>query len=145
MIRVECCNCNGPHAANFAECPKLIEYLDSIEKRKSNKKQSTQTQPNKFVSNYIRPNIQYSQVAALRNSQTNPTPIAQTVDGPNKVVNNQTDAFSLLNSEIEELNKICNLEKMIQIVRNLKAELINAKSDIERIRIFDKYSQTSNG
>ena len=51
--------------------------------------------------------------------------------------------FHTLMGEINILNELCDLGKMLRLVRNLNGKLVNCKSDLEKLQIFVDISNGS--
>src|SRR5699024_540571 len=115
----KCSNCGGDHTANHTKCPIYIEELERRQQQvseRSHKIQQTRT----FTSNYTKPNTSYAKTTT--NKLTN-----QPIHTPNSnltpqttQLNNQIDDIQTLMNEVAELNQICNISNLIQLVRAMK-------------------------
>lgn len=122
---VQCCNCGGPHTANYAGCPHLVSLLekhsaDNPETKKVPKSPTYDSNNFPSLKNRYTPvnnNIKYSQIG-------------------NSKSNSNMDDFNVLTNELKELNSICNLKHLIALVRKLKIDLANCTNDFDRINVM---------
>lgn len=49
------------------------------------------------------------------------------------------DAFQNLTSEIQKLNSLINIEKMFKLIQNLNSQLENARNNIDKFMITQKF------
>lgn len=69
-----CCNCGGPHTANFTKCPRLLEYLEARNRNNrsnQNNNQNFNQTPKQIPIRQVRQGQTYS--SALRGSNDHPT------------------------------------------------------------------------
>lgn len=58
--------------------------------------------------------------------------------------NNQISNLIILTNEVNELNKIFNITKMLQLVREFKNQLIHCNNQAQQFELFLKFCQTLN-
>lgn len=146
MEEPKCANCNGAHTASYTQCPKLLTYLENrnenMNRRNAqNKSQSQPNQTNRPTQNRppatrVKPGTSYADMAQGKKAQNNPT---QTQSNPT----NDMDDFKTLMQEVRELNEMCNIKNMIDMIRRLKSDLASAKTNLDRINILLQYSEFS--
>lgn len=138
---VQCCNCKGPHTANYQGCPARVSFEN--EKRKSNSvvtKKPVNTNPFTIVDNA------FPQLS--NNNNTNHTTIPKTPNNRNyaqaaRATNSNSDSsqfneFQNLLLELHDLNNTCNINYLIDLVRNLKNDLQKCSNDLQRLTIMQR-------
>lgn len=145
---VQCCNCGGPHTANFSGCPIYLEYLQqqNVSKHSMTNKLTNSTNTNNVNknpslsltvsnNNLLRENVNF---ATAVKGITNNNPVL-----PTTINNNETSTFVELVNEIRNLNQICDLKLLLTIAKELNAKLINCPDNISKIMtlqsIVNKY------
>ncbi|CAH1114814.1 unnamed protein product [Psylliodes chrysocephalus] len=128
---VKCINCCGNHTANFSQCPVYLEHLEKSDemKNKNTKK------PHKAVNKIISSEKPYSQVTAgprQENHQNRPV-----YEGKSQEMNEMAQ----IAQELREINKICNLGKIIHLLKEMKKELMQATSFADHAQIIMKYEE----
>lgn len=150
-----CANCDDSHTANHKNCPRYVEHLEKILRVSGKNPNRTKT----FNSNFTKPNITYSNITQPNNTQTltqlTQKTIPQTTTQqlnqntlntpltPPTNYSNQTsfDDFKNLLTELNDLNKICNLKELLNLVGELKNKLKTATSPLEKLIILNDLSE----
>lgn len=148
-----CANCGGPHPANYKQCPTYLDYI-------SKKQISTKTNvPQTELPNHSN----YSQFPPLRNNNMHNTYHTNTNNSNNTFNNNMqhtnapftysqvtqnktpvNNLFPTLLQEINELNDICNLNDMINMIKELKFRLRQCSNPLEKIQIISEIAAKYN-
>lgn len=130
--KVKCVNCQGEHTANYTQCPSYLDYLEKTnESRNKNKRQ-----PHASVNKMVTTNRTYNQ-ATINRTENNSQ--KQTNTSPRIENNNEMNEMAQIANELKEINKICNLSKMLNLLKQMKVELMQANSFMEHAQIFLKY------
>lgn len=136
--QVPCTNCNGPHTANFNGCPAYQHYIENITTNVSNKK------PARDISGYrtVNPKVSYANIINNNKNETS-TLLGHGVNIPNlqNNPNNNINSFSTLMNEFNTLNKLVDIDKMLNMVRELNANLVNCTDEIQKFMIFQQVCQ----
>lgn len=131
-----CANCKQNHKANYTGCPTYVKRLEFIEKQKQTKNKNTvKPSPSYSAENFPQPKwTGASQPSTTRQwvSITKP-PAVNTVrtDGTNLI-----NSFNELEKEIQELNKLCNINEMLNLVKKLNQKLKNCSTPMEKLQVF---------
>lgn len=137
---VQCCNCKGPHTANYSECPYLVSLLKQNHNSSKENSRSSTLPPNldqnnfpslkkrNSVNSFIKTNVQFSNVAANNSNQNS---------------HKEVDDFQTLVNEIKELNQICNIKQLINLVKNFKNSLSRCSNDFERISALQSLTESN--
>lgn len=128
---VKCENCCENHTANFSQCPVYLEHLEKSDelKNKNTKK------PHKSVNKIIFAEKPYSQVTAgFRQEKQQNSPVYE-------VKNQEMNEMAQIAQELKEINKICNLGKILHLLREMKKELMQATSFADHPQIIMKYEE----
>lgn len=149
---IKCANCKGKHLAFSKDCPVYQNRVEQMEQRKILTKRPSQKKPT-FVpapmplnSPWISNNMNRGRITG-----TNGTPSMFNVSSviPNRVTNenehNKNDSqsnFSSLINELNVLNQLIDLEKMVRLVRELNIQLRDCTTDQEKIFKFNQFCQT---
>lgn len=135
--RVTCCNCLGPHTANYRGCPTMVSYLENKTPINSatHKKQNTIKTSNENF------NINTQHFPALNKTQNSPqeTPVSNSSSYRNALTNNnsnQLNDFQTLQNELNELNSICNINYLINLIRTFKTQIAGCKNDLDIINVM---------
>lgn len=142
----ECCNCGGPHAANYSGCPSYLDYIQqlnnkTVSTRDNMAKQNTH-KLNSIPSNnnLIRENTNYSSAVKGKinplNNPIAPQPLTNynnRFTQSNLASSNDTSTFMELIEELKKLNQICNLEHLLIMVKELNSKLGNCPDNISKI------------
>lgn len=129
-LHAKCCNCSGNHPANYSKCEKLLEYLEE-----RNKNQRTYQQPTQRIiqPNPVRNGMSYA--AVTRNTEetnVNTSVPTNTSESTDASINEMAE----LMHEMRKLKEVCNIKKMLQVVKNLNNQMKNAKSESEKFLIL---------
>lgn len=127
----KCCNCGGNHPANYSKCEKLLEYL---EERNKNQRPHQPTQ-RIIQPNPVRNGISYATVTR-KTEETNVNTSAPTNARANESTDTSINEMAELMQEMRKLKEICNINKMLQVVKNLNNLMKNAKSESEKFLIL---------
>lgn len=119
-----CCNCGGPHTANYSQCPRLLEYLEARNKAQN---QSSAKQQNTGASQSQRPKINKIRDGRSYANVTNNTQ------------EHTSEQFSPLLNLMGNETETQEIIKLINLIVTLKNEIRNATSQIEKITIIAKY------
>lgn len=116
----KCCNCQGSHPANYSKCPKLLEYLDQREKRPPNYGKDGKSYPTVArITSTLKEGVSYARAATQ------------------KVENNENETFELIN-EFKKLNELCNINNMLQTLRQLNERMRGARKESEKFLILQE-------
>lgn len=143
--QVQCTNCKQNHTANFSGCPVYLKYLETIESSKfninntkANQHGNINTTNNTFTSKFTQPGISYANVAKTQSQNTvNTNPITNC----NLNTDPNLTSFNDLITELNKLNKLCNLNQMFQMVRELNVNLSKCTDNVQRLMVFHTISQ----
>lgn len=130
----QCCNCLGPHTANYQGCPaRAAAVAATSRKSPSTQPRTTPSSARHQVTSDHKPLIQ------------TPTTTTRTVGGSlsyrdalvqnDQNSDNYTD-FQTLVHELSELNSICNIKNLINTVRQLKHKLANCKTNMDKLLVL---------
>lgn len=137
---VQCCNCKGPHTANYKGCPVRISFDEKRNNTTPKKHSNTNTN-----TNFLHVDNDFPQLTNNHNHNTPPTlqqnhrnyAQATKATTSNSVDStNQINEFNKLVDELNELNSICNISYLINLVRNLKTELLKCNNDLQRLSVM---------
>ena len=156
---VQCANCSGPHPANYSRCEVYIKHLDKIDSFKNKRRPEVGTRmrqepPVITQQNYPElrttlPKVLTTQGAAKHTWKDTQEEVLTTTgaakhkeqavrNDPRQRDHQYMDEFCELTNEIRKLNRICNIGKMLNIVRVLNTKLSLCKNDLDRIEVFSK-------
>lgn len=130
----KCANCKGQHTANYSQCPQLLKYLEIKNAARNRQQPNTTIEPRIFTSRKVTPDLSYGAITQRKTNYTS-----------SRVQNNEQpptgiDDLKTLLEEIKELNEICDIQKMTEIVRKIKNEMKTASTAIEKMNILIKYA-----
>lgn len=146
--QVQCCNCHGPHPANYRKCPAYERYVDSRNKTQK----APNTTPTRTFAHQNTDTRTFAQATAnimpahttppnththTANSQQSKQYTATHTHSSNQH-ENDTHTFSTLLQELNTLNSICNLKEMLMLVRQLNAKLTPNMSPIEKLMVIQE-------
>lgn len=139
-----CVNCKGDHRANSRMCPEYIKRVKMIEQQRALRSQHV----NKHYRNEV-PILNTRNYPILPTPQ--PTPRAwqqqhqqhqRQQQHTTSVNSNQNyNEFQELLSEIQKLNSLCNITKMLALVKLLNAKMEKAQNPVEKLQIFSEIVQ----
>ena len=156
---IKCANCNGDHLAFSKECP--------VYKKKVAEKESMKPQPavkyipappplinpwqrniQQRLQQQTQQQYQQQQTTQSQQNQTQPQPQQKTIQHqqptqqqqPNLMQN--MNKFSELTSEFAQLNTLINVDKMLQLVRDLNAKLRECNNELEQFVAFQNFCAT---
>ena len=138
----KCANCSGEHKANDANCEiykKRLERLDSRNKKMVPEVQRQRLPPPPVswsMKHYpqLKPTSPYQRLITLIQHQTsNSTHFEE-----NTQATTSKEAHDLheLAAELKKLNALCNLGKMLRLVKTLNNRLTNCKTELDRLIVF---------
>ena len=158
-MTVQCINCGGPHPANYSKCEAYIKHLEKIDSFKNKTRHQVETRtrqepPIKTRQNFPELKTTYSKTHTTQGASKNVWKETReevlTTTGAAKH-NEQTtsidaqqrehrriEEFCELTDEIKKLNRLCNIGRMLSIVRSLNTKLSLCKNDLEMIEVFSK-------
>lgn len=144
----KCANCGGAHTASFSQCPKLLSYLETRHEnmtRRTNQRNPPPQQTQEQKPQHQRPpakkvtsGMSYAEIAHGKKNYNNPPQIETPTTNENDL-----DDLNTLMQEIKELNTICNIRQMIDMVRKLKIDLKSANSNLDKLNILLQYSENT--
>lgn len=154
---VKCANCGGAHTANYSGCEKYIRYVQSLKNKTQPKhhhrqntipqttdfpqtlRHSTNTQSNhNNTPENTQPKRSYA--STLKNTPSQPS----TSNKPTKHTTSNTsstDDITTLFTELQELNAICNLSKLLSMVRELKSRITPGMSTMSQFQVILELSR----
>lgn len=140
LDKLKCANCNGPHPANFNQCPIRVQYME-----RTNLKVSVNNNVPKNILNMNQfPTLPRTQNTPTFHTQTYSHNAQPTYANVTSKDSNENISLSSLMQELKELNQICNLNELFSIIRELKTGLAQCQSTLDKIQfiaqIASKYS-----
>lgn len=111
----------------------MLRYVDTLKYRStSNNPNPPKTTPTaRIISKPVTKDLTYLDTAKnITNEQSIP-----------KSQTDHTNDFQTLLKEINELNSICNLKQLINIIRDLKVQFQKVTSPLERILVVQNIAQ----
>lgn len=148
----KCANCGDNHPANSINCSDYIARVNYIEKRfnKNSKgivKQTakvyspTKLEPRAVNSAPIVLNRTTNYTDALVGNRNNSKQIITNLAKDNNDIRHATtlagfEQINEINNEIREINKLCNLNNMITMLRGFRAGLEKCNSQFEKFKLF---------
>ena len=139
-----CANCAGSHPANYRQCIAYLNYLEKV--REKHEKQN----PKRYIpaplsksnpwgqnptSSFNLATEQFPPLPTKRTETTSKTcPTQSQYNSPNEDLN------SILN-DIKEINSMCNLKEMANIIRELKIKLSTCTSKLDKLMVFSDFSE----
>lgn len=166
---VKCANCDGKHPANSVDCPvyiRKIEWLDN--NRKVNRPQAPQQKPKQTPPSVDRFNFPRLKPAPLPKDNkwfaraNQRTEVSPTTTASNNNIgysarageiesasdNHNSDpmcGMNTLTNELNKLDKLIDINKMIGLVRDLNNKLTSCQTEMEKFQCFYKFCQQLNG
>lgn len=127
---LRCANCGGPHPANFSKCPTLMGIMERqqvSQKPAQNNTRTPKTQPPTLT------NVNFPPLPQKNNTNyTTPT-------------HNTPPNLTTLMTELTELNTMCNIESLIQLIKEFKEGLKTCNNTLDRLTLLltlaDKYDK----
>lgn len=141
---IKCANCLGNHLAFDKECPVFLRKLEL--KNKTTKERLAPkfvAAPIPTTNPWFKNRTANPNTALPQNTTAQPTQQhqqqqqQQTQQHPN----NQLSGFNELTNEIAQLNQLINIEKMLQLVKELNAKLRSCTSEMEKFLAFNNFVQ----
>lgn len=140
----KCVNCGGEHTANYSKCEKYLKHLEKVNsKRHSRTKQHNTKKGNQAFSlanekfpplrvrtNHIQPPS--TQTSTLRTTETE---WGQSRHREEKGTEN-LNSFQRLIEEIDKLNSLIDIGKMLRLVKTLNNKLSNCNDKVMQIQII---------
>ena len=153
-IPAKCANCGGDHPANAMICPTYKKRVETL----IHKTNVDNTKPKFNTKNYnLQDNKQFPNLKSRRENpwfqkaqnQSNTQPIINqnddinTFEKTNTVNNylNQNSTLIEIAKEISMINKICNINNMLSIIKELRCKLQNCESEIEKLQVFVSFAE----
>lgn len=134
----KCSNCGGSHTANYSQCPALLKYLEARDISKTlrqEKIQKTTLQPNREKQQtYYKKSTDgpsYAEIAQGKNNYPKSNFQTQNSD--------EVEDFNTLLKEVRELNNVCNIRQMIELIRNIKSDMLAAHTPLDKLNVLGKY------
>lgn len=124
-----CCNCGGPHTANYSQCPKLIEYLENR---------------NKMLNNNINNRQQNTRISLPATGQTRNNQNNRVRTGTSYATatrndhEHSSDSLTSLLALLGDNNETQEIIKLINLIVNLKNQIKSASTQLEKITIIAK-------
>lgn len=149
--KVQCCNCRGKHPANSVNCPTYIKMLDNL---KRTKREIVKTEPPKrYVPAPPPTTNRWTQQQPQQQQQQQPNSFPPLSGGAeqNKTekttheTNTNMDDFNALIEEFKTLDKLTDVNFMLNAVRDLNNKLKLAKTKLEQFKIFYDFCQHLDG
>lgn len=164
----KCINCNGDHYAYDIKCPTYEEKIEQINAKKQPVMPKQQTNKQFNVQNKAEfPNIRYrpapvphtnpwktqpsgierTSEAAHGSQQVNSKRLMTPIDPPHGNTNpfasnkDTVTQFSELKDEINKLNSLVDISKMIQAIRELNQQLVNCQNSSAKAIAFINFIQ----
>jgi Associated with zinc fingers len=122
-----CVGCSGPHPANFKDCPKRQEYLKILEARKTRRPATNPWKTPEVVTKRSAPLINNITFPSLP-IKTNPIPTIPKPTIPTKIPQPNP-----------ELTSIASLQKMIKILKEIRAKTSGCTDKLELALILVEY------
>lgn len=133
LPNLKCANCNQNYPANSTECK---EYLRKIEFIQNKRQQNTKIyKKQEAIQKFIPAQIPTNNPSAKGNPFTatrDPVPATQLPNPHSK----QTLSFNELVSEIDELNLLIDINKMLNAVKQLNQILKSCNSELQKFKAF---------
>lgn len=137
----KCSNCNGEHWPSDYKCPVYLNLVEKIDARTT--KRNVENTTNKQTPAYTMKS--FSQLRKqtenhcfkdkeIVNTQLTPRDTMQ----ENRASLNELRELQELTKELKKLSALCNIGKMLRLVKCLNEKLVNCKNDLDRIQIFSE-------
>ncbi|CAK9820018.1 Nucleic-acid-binding protein from transposon X-element [Anthophora quadrimaculata] len=144
----KCVNCDGNHPANATICEAYQKRMEWIAKKSQNGKR----RPKETLNIRKIPNIEDKTSFPVMNKNTmsntwwvNKTrhkenTYASKAAQPRYKEDNQDESelnnMSALMNELKEINKVCNIREMLEAVKELKVQLSQCKTRVQKFEVF---------
>lgn len=142
--KVQCANCNGEHTANYSGCPVYLEYIERL--NVSKKPASINSKPVEIRETkqfrQVSEGLSYAQI--LKVNLNNSYNVQNSSSLYNQNQNGSKDDLNTLLSELNTLNQLCDIKKMINMVRELNLNLKDCTDNIQKLLIFQSICQKYN-
>lgn len=142
---IKCANCNGNHLAFSRDCTVYQKRIEAVEKRRmltgnNNKKQAYVPAPLPTTNPW---NSKKSHEApAPRWPNNNLSSVAPPKMNENAQNKDAQATFNTLVSELNMLNQLIDLEKMVRLVRTLNSQLRGCTNELDKFLKFNQFCQT---
>lgn len=144
LSKLKCANCGENHPANSIKCKEYLQKVDYIHSRRQTYTNRTTVAP-KYV-----PAPTPTSNAWARGNPISKTPNQTAQQYPTTSENNtqnqpthNNDSFNGLVSEMDELSKLINLDKMFNAVKQLNQLLKSCNSELEKFKVFYSFCQAN--
>lgn len=146
----KCANCREAHLSNSTTCR---FYIKALERTKYNSnRQENQQQKTYIPAPPPRENFwenRKSNTTINNNQDTSPTEPNRSTDtqharGINKVSADSQNNFEQLTYEVNKLNTLINIDKMLNLIRILNNKLVECKDNMSRFITFNTFVQELN-
>lgn len=158
----QCCNCHGPHTANYRGCPSRPQTGNAGKASTNSKGKENLIGTNLQI---INPPNNNQDFPPLKNKATNPPKPTNTNNSisyasvtnnamikhkqpnynPNNGNNNNNNTnfndFQKLIKELNELNQLCNIKNMIKMVQSIKTQLTNCSTPLDKLLVFQTLAE----
>ena len=131
----KCVNCEGNHPANYSKCPAYLNHLERIKYRH---------QPT-TAKHTIRPVVNSENFPALPTQKSRDTPARAiwktqapqaTPASKRNTMGQELSDLNELMTEMDRLNQICNIGKLLNLVKDLNNKLAHCTNDLDRLYVF---------
>lgn len=131
---VQCCNCQGPHTANYKGCPVLTRYLNEISQQASKNTHTPTKQFTNTSNNNFPPLKNHNQTHS--NTVTPSKSYSQAINNSNSTSNSNINTLNSLINEVKLLNNICDLQSLLNLVTEMRQAFEKTSSNIDRVVIL---------
>lgn len=152
---IKCANCQGNHLAFSKDCPAYLKRLEDIERRKNKLTKPAHKKPVFVPAPEPTTNPWKNQTATTSARRMGITPttnmrsnyvssvISHQVGSSLPQNSNPQTNFSSLLTELNVLNQLIDLEKMVRLVRELNLHLRGCTNELEKFLKFHQFCQNS--
>lgn len=151
----KCANCGEEHTANSINCKVYQARLDWLESRKYRAPLTTTrdpqrppntSNPRQFPALKPAPLPAFNPWTGGRTAiQRHPPPASNNEGQRLRESESSASGFSELCGEINALNQLIDVNKMLGLVKNLNAQLAHCKTEFEKFQVFNSFCNKLNG